>query len=62
MERRIQRAFLDPKGLLRQQADALSDAPAMQGSRLEHSQDQQIERALEEIDFWRRIFSHSHPR
>ena len=51
MERREKRARLYVERLLRDLANALRYAQAMQGARGERLQDEKVERALEEISF-----------
>jgi hypothetical protein len=49
MQRRIKRALVDLQDILRDLLNALRDRPAMQRGRLQRPEDEQIERAGQEV-------------
>ena len=51
LQRRIQRALVDAQHVLGDLLDALRDAPAVQRPERQRLEDQQIERALQQIEF-----------
>ena len=55
MQRRVQRPVLDEQQVVRVALDGLDDAVAVEGAELKGAQDEEVERALEELDAVNRL-------
>jgi hypothetical protein len=53
LQRRVERALLNQQNVVRQLADAARDRPAVQRLERERFENQEVERALDEVDWLR---------